>query len=72
MSADRRVLEALARLEHDADFKVIMEWITARRDENRATDNLKDETVLRWKQGQAQEGTTIIDTAKSARKILSK
>lgn len=72
MSADRRVLEAFARLEHDADFKVVMEWITMRRDEHRANDNLKDETVLRWRQGQAQEATTIIDTAKSARQTLNK
>lgn len=70
MSPDKRTLQALAALEGDGNFKVVMEWITGLRDEARSKDSTLLEAHVRWNQGRAQLGTEIINAATTARKDL--
>lgn len=72
MVDERRLLQAFATLEHEPDFKVILDWIRSRRDAARSgNDAMKDETIVRWNQGKAQLGTEIISLAETARAKLN-
>lgn len=68
-----RQIEALAVLEHDADFKEIMDWIRAsHRASVDACVTESDELTLRRAQGAAVDLAEIIELADSARTRLER
>ena len=68
-----RVLSALASLEGQADFDVVMQWLRESR-EDHANNGMyaKDEVLTRWSQGAFQALDAFISTSESARKNLRK
>lgn len=71
--ASERVLVALASLESDPDFVVLMEWMRSRREEETKTLMLsKDHVQVRWSQGACQFLDDFIELAEKARAILHK
>ncbi len=69
----KRVLQALATLESDADFKEVVAWL----EESRKTFALdgfytKDEVQSRWFQGAGQALTEFLDKASAARETIRK
>jgi hypothetical protein len=69
----KRVIQALAALESDPDFKEVLAWL----EESRNTFMLdgfytKDEVQSRWFQGAGQAVTEFLDKAQLARETLRK
>lgn len=70
---DQRVLFALAALEDDHNFSVVLEWLEGSLGElDVATRTTKDEVLTRWSQGAAQSLADLIGTARSARVAASR
>jgi hypothetical protein len=73
LARDRRVLEALARLSEDSEFVVVL---NALEEELRVTlltmTTARDETSLRWLQGEAQTLGSLVDLARKANEIVHK
>ena len=68
-----RVLSALASLEGQADFDVVMQWLReSREDQVSCGMYAKDEVLARWSQGAFQALDSLIQTAEAARKNLRK
>lgn len=70
---NKRVLQALASLEGNADFQEVMAWLqdsvqTVARD----GFYVKDEYQARWHQGAGQALTELIDKANNARETVRK
>jgi len=69
--ADQRVLSALAALQQNDDWPVVMDWL---KESYLADANAllltKDEVQTRWLQGSLQTLGNIIDLGERARKIL--
>jgi len=71
--ADRSLLNALSSLEGDANFKVVLDWLTGSRDELYKTGaQTKDEVLTRWQQGACQALSDIVDTTQNSNAILSR
>jgi hypothetical protein len=70
---DQRVLSALAALEDDHNFSVVLEWMESSLGElDAANRTTKDEILSRWGQGAAQTLADIVGTARSARVAVSR
>lgn len=72
MSDDRRILQAFVALESDRDFQVIKAWLVERREKARSNEGIKDDVLMRWQQGRAQELNDIIEAMSTAREVLTK
>jgi hypothetical protein len=72
-TADKRVLEALATLEHHGHFEAIMEWLEqSLADTSEQVMRERDEVETRRLQGAGSDLAEIINTAKNARHLLEK
>jgi hypothetical protein len=70
---DARILSALATLEHDKDFQLVLMWLAGSLDEIRkANDSTKDEVLTRWNQGASQAIAEFIDSVKGARDAVAR
>lgn len=70
---DQRVLSALASLEGNPDFEVVMQWLRqSREDQVNAGMYDKDDVLVRWSQGAYQALDSLISTAEAARKNLKR
>lgn len=71
LPASEKLLEAMAQARGDARFETILAELRALRN-TLVADAVyaKDETVLRWVQGQLQALTWFTDSADAARTIL--
>ena len=70
---DQRVLSALAALEDDHNFSVVLEWLESSLGElDAATRTTKDEVLTRWSQGAAQCLADLVGTSRSARVAVSR
>lgn len=70
---DLRELTALVSLDHNEDFKVILNWLHKSLNEIReANDSTKDETLVRWNQGAAQTLHQFLETSQNSKQSLSK
>jgi hypothetical protein len=69
----KRVIQALAALESDADFQEVIAWLQDSKNHS-VLDGLytKDEVQSRWYQGAGQVLTEFLDKAKSARETIRK
>lgn len=68
---ERNELEAFVRLEHDADFQVVLDYLKRSLAQIREkNDKHKDDTLLRWGQGTAQTLNDFITLAETARETL--
>lgn len=69
----KRVIQALATLESDADFQEVVAWLQDSKN-HFALDGFytKDEVQSRWYQGAGQVLTEFLDKAKSARETIRK
>lgn len=69
----KRVLQALATLEHDSDFQEIVNWLKDSR-EQISTDGfyVKDEHQARWHQGAGQVITELLEKIHTARDSVRK
>jgi len=66
--ADAKILKALAALENDQDFAVVVEWFGEMEKElARTFPKCKDEVEARWVQGRMQVVTSILELVKGAR-----
>ncbi len=71
-SDETRALQAMASLQGDPNFKTFMGWLEARREKARANEQVRDDVLLRWQQGRAQECNDIIEVVTTARDVLMK
>lgn len=63
-----RVVAALASLEGNADFDVVLSWLEESLDDLREMSCFtKDEIVMRWQQGACQALADLVQRAKMAR-----
>lgn len=70
---DQRVLQSLMRLKGHPDFEVVREWLAQSLDTNRReADTVKDEVLLRWKQGACQALDQILVTEATSRDSLQR
>lgn len=69
----KRVLQAFASLDNDADFQEILAWLQDCK-EQVSTDGfyVKDEYQARWHQGAGQVITEFLEKARTARDSLRK
>lgn len=68
-----KVLSALASLETDANFQVVLAWLSeSRQDLSDTSCATRDEVLCRWQQGAVQAVGDLLDTAKTARASLNK
>ena len=68
-----RVLEALSKLEHDARFKDVKDWLEQSLNETYSRlASTNEEIELRQQQGSARTLKELIDVAENARSILKK
>jgi hypothetical protein len=69
----KRVIQALAALESDADFQEVIAWLQDSKNHS-VLDGLytKDEVQSRWYQGAGQVLTEFLDKAKLARETIRK
>lgn len=69
----KRVIQALATLEHDNDFQEVLTWLQASLDSiSKDGFYLKDDAQTRWHQGAGQVITEFIDKANTARDVIRK
>lgn len=71
--ADPEVLRALVALDSDPDFQVVVAWLNLRllaQEQNQRKQ--RDEVLLRWGQGRAQELEEILKACAEARQNLSR
>lgn len=73
INPNKRVLQALATLESDADFKELVAWLEESR-KHISHDGFytKDEVQSRWYQGAGQALTEFLEKAKAARETIRK
>ncbi len=72
-SPPKQVYEALARLEGDRDFTLVLDWLQMEHESIlEGVELQQNDALLRQGQGAAQTLRTIISSAGSARKIASK
>ena len=70
---DQRVLSALAALEDDHNFSVVLEWLESSLGElDVATRTTKDEVLTRWNQGASQALAELVGAAKNARSAMNR
>lgn len=63
-----RVTAALASLEGNTEFEVVMSWLEeAQADLHTASMHTKDEVVLRWQQGASQVLDDLVRKTRTAR-----
>jgi hypothetical protein len=66
--ADAKILKALAALENDKDFIVVVEWFEEMEKElQRTWPKCKDDIESRWVQGRMQVVTSVLELVKNAR-----
>ncbi|CAB5220412.1 hypothetical protein UFOVP236_50 [uncultured Caudovirales phage] len=71
--ADQPLLNALAALESDPNFKVVLDWLAGSLDElHKHGMSTKDEVLTRWQQGACQAVSDIVDTTQNSRAALSR
>jgi len=69
---ETRALQAMVGLQGDPNFKAFMGWLESRREKARANEQVRDDVLLRWQQGRAQECNDIIEAVTTARDVLMK
>lgn len=70
---DHKVLNALAALENDHNFKEVRAWMNeSLQDLYVQMSETKDETVSRWSAGAAQAAREFVRYSEEARSILQK
>jgi hypothetical protein len=70
---DKRLLQALANLESDTDFKVVKDWLYASLNQMYIDGSYaKEDHQARWFQGAEQVLSELLDKAEHAREALRK
>lgn len=65
-----RVTSALASLEGNAEFEVVVQWLKDNLEQLRSESAyLKDETSVRWAQGGMQVLSEFLEKSRSARQV---
>ena len=70
---DKRLLQALATLESDTDFKVVKDWLFASLNQMYIDGSYaKEDHQARWFQGAQQVLVEFLDKAEHAREVIRK
>lgn len=70
---DKRILQALATLESDTDFKVLKDWLYASLNQMYIDGSYaKEDHQARWFQGAQQAIAELLDKAEHAREAIRK
>lgn len=69
----QKVISALASLQGNPSFETLREWIVEEREDLvQSLTNTKEETLLRWSQGQKQALDHLYDYMTEASKLASR